>query len=422
MKNKYINKVVNLGCRLNSYESSIIEQVLEENKSENITVINTCSVTNQALKKSVQAVKRSAKLNPKNKIFITGCASEINPVIFKNTKLVHRIIPNQEKTNKDFYKTCQMPKNFENLSIKFNFPQPRKKLSSHTRALLQIQQGCDHSCTFCVIPSGRGRSVSLPLGGIMNSINKYLSWDYKEIVLTGVDITSYGNDLPGKPKLGNVIKRIFKLQPNLKRLRLSSLDPAEIDEDLLSLIKFDYRILPHIHFSAQSGDDLILKRMKRRHNNSQLLELCENIKTARPSLTFGADLIVGFPTETHKNFTNTCQLVKSGFFSNIHIFPYSPMKKTPASKMPQVCSKTILERTKNLRELANFYQNKLMQNKVNEITKILFENEKLSYTNDYFKVNLQKVKNKITFEELRGKIVKIKLSGIKENIFKGEII
>tara|TARA_B100000989_G_C19219516_1_gene335277 strand:- start:32 stop:520 length:489 start_codon:yes stop_codon:yes gene_type:complete len=162
--------------------------------------------------------------------------------------------------------------------------------------------------------------------------------------------------------------------------------------------------------------------MKRRHSNSQLLELCENIKKARPSLTFGADLIVGFPTETNKNFTNTCQLVRSGFFSNIHIFPYSPMKKTPASKMPQVCYKTILERTKNIRELGNFFQNKLMQNKVNEKTKILFENEKLSYTNDYFKVNLEKVRNKISFEKLRGKIIKIKLSGIKENIFEGEII
>ena len=416
------NKVLNLGCRLNSYESTLIEQVLDKNSTKNITVVNTCSVTNQALKKSLLAVKKLAKSNPENRIFVTGCASEIYPEIFKKIKSVDRIISNKNKTNKDFYKSPSTLKKLHESHTSYIFPTPSKKLSGRTRALLQIQQGCDHSCTFCIIPSGRGESISLPLGGIMQNISKYIDWGYQEVVLTGVDITSYGNDLPGKPRLGNVIKRILKLQPKLKRIRLSSLDPAEIDEDLLEVIKFDNRVLPHVHFSVQSGDDLILKRMKRRHSTSQLLELCDQIKKARPSITFGADLIIGFPTETKQNFLNTCDLLHTGFFSNLHIFPFSPMERTPASRMPQVKSDIIQKRTEDIRKLGDFFKRKLMQKKINKTAKILFENQKLSYTNDYFKVRIKNFSEEQSIQEHKGKLIDIKLLSVENDFFNGEII
>lgn len=416
------NKVVNLGCRLNSYESNIIKDILQENKTKNVTVINTCAVTNQAIKKSILAIKRYAKLNPENKIFVTGCASEIHPKIFNEIKLVDRIIPNKNKTNQELYKTYAFTKNQKKCRSEFEFPVPRKKFQKQTRALLQIQQGCDHKCTFCIIPSGRGKSTSLPIGGITENISKYLKWGYREVILTGVDITSYGSDLPGKPKLGNVIKRVFKLLPSLQRLRLSSLDPAEIDYDLLDLIKYDDRVLPHIHFSAQSGDDLILKRMKRRHNSSQLFDICNKIKKIRPDITFGADLIIGFPTETEKNFINTCNLVETGLFSNLHIFPFSPMEMTPASRMPQVKQEIIQQRTKYIKELGSFYQRKLMEKKINNIEDVLFENEKLSYTNDYYKVSLNSQNNNNSCKKYRGRVIKVKLANLKNNTFCGEIV
>ena len=419
---KLNNKVVNLGCRLNSYESNIIKEILQENKTKNVTVINTCAVTNQAIKKSLLAIKRHAKLNPENKIFVTGCASEIHQNIFKEIKLVDRIIPNKSKTKKEFYKTSAFTQNLKKFRTEFQFPVPKNKFIKQTRALLQIQQGCDHKCTFCIIPSGRGKSISLPVGGIIENISKYLKWGYKEVILTGVDITSYGSDLPGKPKLGNVIKRVLKLLPNLQRLRLSSLDPAEIDYDLLDLIKFDDRILPHIHFSAQSGDDLILKRMKRRHNSSQLFDLCYKIKKIRPDITFGADLIVGFPTETDKNFINTCNLVETGLFSNLHIFPFSPMEMTPASRMPQVKQEVIQERTKYIKEIGSFYQRKLMEEKINSIESVLFENKKLSYTNDYYKVSLNDQNINNSGKIYRGKVIRVKLTNLKNNTFCGEIV
>ena len=416
------NKVVNLGCRLNSYESNIIKEILQENKTKNVTVINTCAVTNQAIKKSIMAIKRYAKLNPENKIFVTGCASEIHPNIFREIKLVDRIIPNKSKTKTEFYGTSAITKNLKQFRSDFQFPVPRKKFQKQTRALLQIQQGCDHKCTFCIIPSGRGKSTSLPVGGIIENISRYLKWGYKEVILTGVDITSYGSDLPGKPKLGNVIKRVLKLLPSLQRVRLSSLDPAEIDYDLLDLIKYDERILPHIHFSAQSGDDLILKRMKRRHNSSQLFDLCYKIKKIRPEITFGADLIIGFPTETDKNFMNTCKLVETGLFSNLHIFPFSPMEMTPASRMPQLKKEIIQERTKYIKELGSFYQRKLMEEKIDSIESVLFENEKLSYTNDYYKVSLNNQNINDSSKIYRGKVVSVKLTHLKINTFCGEMV
>ena len=216
--------------------------------------------------------------------------------------------------------------------------------SSRTRATIQIQQGCDHRCTFCIIPYGRGEALSLPVGEVSRRIEEVLSKGYKEIIFTGVDLTSYGNDLPGKPTLGNLIRRLIKLHPSIERLRLSSIDPAEVDGELMDLLKFEPRLMPHIHLSVQSGDDLILKRMKRRHLRSDVIKLCEELKSKRPNITFGADFIIGFPTEKEENFKNTLALITQCKFSNVHLFPFSPKKGTPAERMPQVDIKKIKNR------------------------------------------------------------------------------
>ena len=413
--------VVNLGCRLNSYESEVIADILFKNKIKRTTVINTCAVTNNTVHKSKNEIKKKKKKNPKNKIIVTGCASHIDPKSFLKMNEVDEIVDNKFKTQKIFYQDklgdlVNEAKRKSNL-----FPEPIKKFSKKTRALLQIQQGCDHRCTFCIIPYGRGDSISLPLSEIVIRAEKYLSAGYQEIIITGVDITSYGNDLPGKPKLGEIIKRLLNILPNLNRLRLSSIDPAEIDQDLLDLIINEKKIMPHLHLSVQSGDDMILKRMKRRHNRKELLDLCSYIKMKRPSMTFGADIIVGFPTETHKHFENTYDFIKQCSFSNLHIFPFSPKIGTPANKMPQIERKIINNRAKQLRNLGSKLKIDFMKKKVGQTKAILFEGSNLSYTDDYFKVSIPSIK-KNQIKKMNGNLIDVKFNSFDEKSLIAKII
>ena len=410
------SKVINLGCRLNSYESSVITEILNENNIHNTTVINTCAVTNQAVQRSKKAIKLAKKNNPNNKIIVTGCASEIDPKMFNDMNEVNEIIENKYKTSETrFMKGLS----FLETDIKDQvslFPKKIGKDSNKSRALLQIQQGCDHRCTFCIIPFGRGDSISLPLGEIVNRTDEILDSGYKEITITGIDITSYGNDLPGKPKLGEILQRLLKIKPKLERLRLSSIDPAEVDDDLLDLILYEPRFLPHVHLSIQSGDDLILKRMKRRHSRSTIFKLFNKIKKCRPEITFGADFIVGFPTEGEENFRSTYSCIEQFKFSNLHIFPYSPKLNTPASRMPQVNEKEKNERSKLLRKLGENIKKKEMLKEIGNFKKILFENKKLSYTDDYYKATFSNL-NDLHEKKLRGKVIKVQVSGVKDNIF-----
>ena len=286
--------------------------------------------------------------------------------------------------------------------------------------MLQIQQGCNHRCTFCIIPYGRGNSQSLPIQGILENVNKLLSWGYKEIVFTGVDITSYGNDLPGKPSLGDTIRRVLDIQPKLKRIRFSSIDPAEIDEELFNLFSFEKRVLPHIHLSVQAGDNLILKRMKRRHSREKLISLCKSLRKNRPELTFGADLIVGFPTENNKNFMNTFECVKECLFSNTHIFPFSPKKDTPAAKMPQVSDLEKINRVKEMRKLSMKIQEKILLNSLGKEKSILFENEKVSYSDEYLKVSVKNLTSQQK-KNMRGKIIKILPFKIENQILQSKL-
>ncbi len=418
MKNN--SKVITLGCRLNICESEGIKDLLKKNKIFNTTVINTCAVTNQAVIKSKKEIIKAKKINPNNRILVTGCASQIQPKEFSRLKEVDKVIDNKYKNQGDLYLSSfhkLLEKDREKIK---NFSLSFGKSGTRTRALLQIQQGCNHRCTFCIIPFGRGDSISLPLSIMLERTQKLLDLGYKEITLTGVDLTSYGEDLPGKPRLGQILKRLIKMENRLSRIRLSSIDPAEIDMDLLDLIINEKKILPHIHFSMQSGDNLILKRMKRRHTRECLINLCKKIKKEREEVTFGADIIVGFPTESNIEFQNTIHCLEECNFINIHPFRFSPKIGTPAARMPQVSEQIKRERIKKLNLVSCKVKEKIMKKLIGTEKKILFENPKLSYTDDYFKVLVYE-KNR-SFSSLNGTLVRVKLKGLVKNVFSAEIL
>ena len=383
-------KVINLGCRLNFFESEVIKNILNQENLEKKIVINTCAVTNQAVRKSINEVKKASRKFPDYQIYVTGCASQVNEKVFSDLKNVHKIVDNKRKT---------LPESYTDQEIKeekdFNFPFLKDFSSSRTRAMLQIQQGCDHRCTFCIIPYGRGDSKSLPFDQINKRAERLIESGYSEIVMTGVDLTSYGIDLPGKPKLGNILRRLLNFQPKLRRLRLSSIDPAEIDDDLMDLLLKEKRILPHLHLSLQSGDNLILKRMKRRHNREEVIKLCHDLRLVRSDFTFGADIIVGFPTETNQMFKNTLELIETCEFTNVHIFPYSPKDGTPASKMPQIKEEEKKSRVEILRNKCKDILHQKLNKEIGKSSSILFESHKMSYSDGYFKVKTKESKNSI---------------------------
>ncbi len=383
-------KVINLGCRLNFFESEVIKNILNQENLEKKIVINTCAVTNQAVRKSVNEVKKASRKFPNYQIYVTGCASQVNEKVFSDLKNVHKIVDNKRKT---------LPESYIDQEIKeekdFNFPFLKDFSSSRTRAMLQIQQGCDHRCTFCIIPYGRGDSKSLPFDEINKRAERLIESGYSEIVMTGVDLTSYGIDLPGKPKLGNILRRLLNFQPKLRRLRLSSIDPAEIDDDLMDLLLKEKRILPHLHLSLQSGDNLILKRMKRRHNREEVIKLCHDLSIVRSDFTFGADIIVGFPTETNQMFKNTLELIETCEFTNVHIFPYSSKDGTPASKMPQIKEEEKKLRVEILRNKCKDILHQKLNKEIGKSSSILFESHKMSYSDGYFKVKTKDSKKSI---------------------------
>ena len=383
-------KVINLGCRLNFFESEVIKNILNQENLEKKIVINTCAVTNQAVRKSINEVKKASRKFPNYQIYVTGCASQVNEKVFSDLKNVHKIVDNKRKT---------LPESYTDQEIKeekdFNFPFLKDFSSSRTRAMLQIQQGCDHRCTFCIIPYGRGDSKSLPFDQINKRAERLIESGFSEIVMTGVDLTSYGIDLPGKPKLGNILRRLLNFQPKLRRLRLSSIDPAEIDDDLMDLLLKEKRILPHLHLSLQSGDNLILKRMKRRHNREEVIKLCHDLRLVRSDFTFGADIIVGFPTETNQMFKNTLELIENCEFTNVHIFPYSPKDGTPASKMPQIKEEEKKLRVEILRNKCKDILHQKLNKEIGKSSSILFESHKMSYSDGYFKVKTKESKNSI---------------------------
>jgi len=373
--NKVSPKIINLGCRLNIYEGEIIKSHSKKNKLKNITIINSCAVTVEAEKKVAYEIRKAKRNFPNNKIVVTGCAAQIDPNKYASMKNVDLVLGNKEKIESKTWVNLKYKSKIQVDDIfKFSKNQHEsiEKFEGKSRAFIEIQQGCDHRCTFCIIPYGRGNNRSVPIGVIVNRIKSFVKNGYKEVVLTGVDITDYGKDLPGKPYLSQLIKRILNLVPRLKRLRLSSIDCAEITQDFWSIL-FDKRLMPHFHLSLQSGNNLILKRMKRRHTREQAITFCKKVKSLRPDATFGADIIAGFPTESELMFQDSLKLIDECNLTHLHIFPYSPREKTPASRMPQIDKKIIKDRAKKLREKGKKNLIKYLTNKIGDKNFILIE-------------------------------------------------
>ena len=349
------------GCKLNSYETEIMETLCRKEGLEDITVINSCAVTMEAVTKTKKFIRRSQKENPSKKIIVTGCAAQIEPETFNQMKEVDFVIGNEEKLSADTWrkvnKTLSKNMLFQRvnvdniMSVKKINPLKINKLAKRSRAYVQIQNGCDHRCTFCIIPYGRGNSRSISVENILDQIKKLVDNGYREIVLTGVDLTSWGTDLVPNPGLGFLVKKILSSVQDLPRLRLSSIDSVEVDEELIEVIANEKRFMPHLHLSLQSGDNLILKRMKRRHSREEAINFCKEVQGKRPEITFGADIIVGFPTETEQMFNNSVELVHECNLTWLHVFPFSAREGTPAAKMPPVNTAEVKKRALFLRKL-----------------------------------------------------------------------
>lgn len=375
------NQVVTFGCRLNTYESEVMKELSQQAGLSGAIIINTCAVTAEAERQAKQAIRKLRRENPEAKIIVTGCAAQMNPERYAEMTEVSQVVGNQEKMKLETYQT--LTNSDQHARILVNNIMSITETANHlvsgfegkARAFVQVQNGCDHRCTFCTIPYGRGNSRSVPLGEIVNQIQILMNNGYQEVVLTGVDITSYGADLPGQPTLGQMIRRLLALIPTLKRLRLSSLDPVEIDEDLWRLIGEELRLMPHLHLSLQAGDDLILKRMKRRHLREDAIRFCKKARDLRPDVEFGADLIAGFPTENDEMFQNTVRSVEECDLSFLHVFPYSPRPGTPASRMPQVPRALIKERAAYLRQKGDQMLQKLFDRWLGRTVNFLIETE-----------------------------------------------
>ena len=369
------NTLINFGCRLNIYEGEIIKNHLNDSNLKDITVINSCAVTAEAEKKVAYEIRKAKRDNPKNKIIVTGCAAQINPKKYDAIEEVDLVLGNKEKLLPNVWKNLNFLEHIQVDDILLEtkiVPSSIEKFDGKSRAYIEIQQGCDHRCTFCIIPYGRGNNRSVPAGEIVERIKKIVNNGYKEVVLTGVDITDYGKDLPAKPTFSNLIKRILKLVPELEQLRLSSIDCAEIDEEFWDILS-EKKLMPHFHISLQAGNNLILKRMKRRHTREMAISFCNKVLAIRKDATFGADLITGFPTETNKMFKDTLDLIDECHLTHLHVFPYSPRENTPAARMPQIDKSTIKDRAKILRQKGIEKFKKHLATKVGEKDLILIE-------------------------------------------------
>lgn len=423
------NQVVTFGCRLNSYESQAIKSALEESGQSDMAVFNGCAVTSQAEKQLRQAIRRQKRERPEMKIVVTGCAAQIDPEKYAKMAEVDLVLGNEEKSQAQSYSLegsaakKQDRQHFDSRQDKV-FYEFRNRLSSHlegneqqkikvndimavkegaahmvsyfddqTRAFLEIQNGCNHRCSFCIIPFGRGNSRSVMFKDIVDQTRKMVAAGHKEVVLTGVDISDYGKDLELPMTLSQMIKRLLKLVPELPRLRLSSIDVAEIDDGFWDLLAGEERFMPYFHLSVQSGDDMILKRMKRRHNRSQVIEFCQKARSLRPDIAFGSDIIAGFPTETDEMFENSVRLIEEADLIFNHIFPYSVREGTVAASMPQLDGNIIKERARILREKSEAQLQKYLQNQDGGEFKVVVEKDKRGKTENFLDIDLSNLKS-----------------------------
>ena len=386
------------GCRLNIWESQVISDLASQNGQSDLIIFNTCAVTSEAERQARQAIRSSKRSRPDAQILVTGCAAQVDPQKWNSMPEVDFVIGNKEKLDEDFWKRFVPEDSFHQnqnvfvkdiMEVKSTSGHLIESFNKHTRGFVQVQNGCDHRCTFCIIPFGRGPSRSVSTQDVINSINSLLKNGVKEIVLTGVDLTSWGIDIFGKPSLGLLVKKILKNIPNLDRLRLSSIDPAEVDFDLMDAFEHEERLMPHIHLSIQHGDDIILKRMKRRHLYRDVINFVKEAKRRRNDIVFGGDFITGFPTEDEKAHQKSMQLITEANITYIHVFPYSNRKNTPASNMPQVQKKIIQKRAKELRDLAEKQHNKFLISQIGTTQKVLVENNSVGHSTNFSKIKLK---------------------------------
>ncbi len=384
-------EVITFGCRLNTYESEVMRAEAEKAGLNNAILVNTCAVTGEAVRQARQAIRRARRDNPHARIIVTGCAAQTEKQTFAEMAEVDAVLGNEEKLKSASYRALpdfgvsaeEKLRVNDIMSVRATAPQMIRHIDGHVRAFIQVQNGCDHRCTFCIIPYGRGNSRSVPMGAVVDQARNLTESGYREIVLTGVDATSYGADLPGTPTLGLLAKTLLKQIPEIRRLRLSSIDSIEADQHLMDLIADEPRFMPHLHLSLQHGDDMILKRMKRRHSRVDAMRFIEDVRRLRPETSFGADMIAGFPTETEEMFANAVGLAEEAGIAHLHVFPYSPRPGTPAARMPQLDRALVKERAARLREAGQRLHQAHLDKMVGTRQWLLVENNGLAHTENF---------------------------------------
>ncbi|MCA1537611.1 tRNA (N(6)-L-threonylcarbamoyladenosine(37)-C(2))-methylthiotransferase MtaB [Bradyrhizobium sp. NBAIM03] len=406
--------IVTFGCRLNAFEAEVIRSKAEVAGLSDTIVINSCAVTNEAVAQARQSIRKLKRERPEARIVVTGCAAQTQAAMFAGMAEVDRVVGNDDKMRGEAWRETRHAFDLgASEKIAVSDIMAVKEMAPHLvdgyasglpRVFVQVQNGCDHRCTFCIIPFGRGNSRSVPMGAVVDQVRTLVERGHAEIVLTGVDLTSYGADLPGAPKLGLLTKQILRHVPELKRLRISSIDSIEADDDLLDAIAEDARLMPHLHLSLQSGDDMILKRMKRRHSRQDAIGFCEQVRRLRPDVVFGADIIAGFPTEAEDMFSRSLDLVEQCGLTFLHVFPYSPRPGTPAARMPQVAGPVIKERAKRLRAVGEAALQQRLQAEIGAMRDVLIESEGQGRTEHYLPV--------VIAGERVGSIVRLEIAGI----------
>ena len=406
-------KFTSLGCRLNAYETEAMKELTAQVGLEGAVIINTCAVTAEAVRKSRQEIRKLRRENPDARIIVTGCAAQTEPQTFAAMDEVDSVVGNTEKMQlstwqgmaADFIGTTEKVQVDNIMSVTETAGHLIDGFGTRSRAYVQVQNGCDHRCTFCIIPFGRGNSRSVPAGVVINQIKRLVDKGYNEVVLTGVDLTSWGADLPVQPKLGDLVMRILKLVPDLPRLRISSIDSIEVDDNLMQAIATEPRLMPHLHLSLQAGDNMVLKRMKRRHMREDAIAFCQQAKLLRPDMTYGADIIAGFPTETEEMFKNSLKLVEDCALTWLHVFPYSVRNGTPAARMPQVAGQDIKRRAAALRAAGARQVRKHLAAQPGATHRILMESPRMGRTEQFTEVSLSS-------DRPQGEIITAQITGV----------
>jgi threonylcarbamoyladenosine tRNA methylthiotransferase MtaB len=401
--------VITMGCRLNAYESEVMRKHALEAGLADAIIINTCAVTSEAERQARQRIRRERKARPHAKLIVTGCAAQIHPERYASMSEVDVVLGNEEKLKPDAFSVAGLHERVrvnDIMELQETALHMVEAFTEQTRAFVQVQNGCNHRCTFCIIPYGRGNSRSVPMGEVVAQVRSLVERGYREIVFTGVDISAYGADLPLTPTLGSLVARVLKAVPELPRLRLSSIDAVEVDDALYEVIAHEERFMPHLHISLQAGDDMILKRMKRRHSRQDALDFCAKVRGLRPDMVFGADIIAGFPTETDAMFDNTLALVREAELQYLHVFPYSEREGTPAAKMPQVAGDVRRARAAKLRTAGEEVLHRFLQSKIGAVENVLVEAGGVGHTSQFAEVS-------VPAGLPMGEIARVRITGVE---------